>query len=179
MVIDHTAHDESGVAGRALTSPYSLDEQEHAYTLSILAGMPHEDALYQLGLPKNSDIAKRASVQAALEYLRQKQKEFSNITRVQLTEMFMQAFHCAATAGEMVQATREIGLLNDLYPAKKSIGVSAKGELNEEKAGRMKKIANMTDEELLGVIDMDLMPAPDTEIYEGEFHTMDSPDDSE
>ena len=157
LVIDHVVdNDEARITSRALASPFQLNEQEHAFVLQSVTGKPFEDICYAIGLPRDTDIASRPHVQQALEYMRQKQSELSNFTREQATEMFLQAFHCADTAGEMVQATRELANLHDLYPAKKSIGVRATVPVK-----RANKLTAMKDEELLEALDISLTPEAD------------------
>lgn len=153
LVLDHTTPPEAEqqlVAGSML-SPFNLSQAEHTYVMHTVAGMPHDDAVYRAQLPAN--FRPTGSIIEAIQYIQAKQVQLSTVSREAVTEMFMKAYHCAESAGEMVAAAKEIGQLHDLYPAKKTKNMN----LNANIKGKG-KFSRMSDEQLTEHLGVDLEP---------------------
>jgi hypothetical protein len=88
---------------------------------------------------------------ALLSVLRDREFEDVRITRGQLTSMFMEAYHVAATATEMVAAARELGKLHGIYPDSRpqvNVNIDNRGG-NSEVTITTRQMQKMSDAELL------------------------------
>ena len=177
--IDYTEPSQAEAQGvvKALASPFSLSEQEHRYAFGIVTGVPHEDLVFRLDLPLGTDIGMRQNVKAAIDYLKQKQMQHSTITIVQLNEMLMRAYHLAENSMEMVAAVRELGSLNDLYPAKKTLSATLTTTDAGSETGKQIRahLSKMSDEQLMDMLGGEMKLEP--EAIPAEFKEVDAGDE--
>jgi hypothetical protein len=141
-----------------------LTPQQEKALLYVLRGQRPAEAARMAGYASAGtvlDLLRQDATKAIMEYLREREFTDIRVTRDTVTQMFFEAYHKAATAGEMVMATRELAKLHGLYPENKptvviNAGDGATIELNSKKAERM------SDEELLKLAPhlADLLEAP-------------------
>ncbi len=127
-------------------------QQEQAL-MYYFRGMTAPEAARAAGMAVTGGFVRylqQDSTKAILEYLRNREFQEIRITRDSITAMFFEAYHKAATAMEMIAATRELGKLHGLYPENKpnlqvnvTAGAGSTIEINA------KKIERMSDAELL------------------------------
>ncbi len=141
-----------------------LTPQQEKAVLYYLRGQRPAEAARMAGYTSPASFAallNQESTKAILDYLREREFTDIRVNRDTVTQMFFEAYHRAATAGEMVMATRELAKLHGLYPENKpsvviNAGQGSTVEINAKKAERM------TDEELLQLAPhlLDLLEAP-------------------
>lgn len=141
-----------------------LTPQQEKAILYVLRGQRPAEAARMAGYASASavlNLLNQESTKAVMTYLRDREFTDIRVTRDTITQMFFDAYHKAATAGEMVMATREIAKLHALYPDSKptvviNAGQGATIEINAKKAERM------SDEELLKLAPhlVELLEAP-------------------
>lgn len=141
-----------------------LTPQQEKAVLYYLRGARPAEAARMAGYTSPvafNTLLNQESTKAILEYLREREFTDIRVTRDSITQMFFEAYHKAATAGEMVMATRELAKLHGLYPENKpsivvNAGEGSTIEINAKKAERM------SDEELLKLAPhlVDLLEAP-------------------
>lgn len=141
-----------------------LTPQQEKALLYYMRGQRPAEAARMAGYASSAAfnaILNLDSTKAIMEYLREREFTDIRVTRDTVTQMFFEAYHRAATAGEMVMATRELAKLHGLYPENKpsvviNAGQGSTVEINAKKAERM------SDEELLKLAPhlLDLLEAP-------------------
>lgn len=141
-----------------------LTPQQEKALLYYMRGQRPAEAARMAGYTSTASfnaILNLDSTKAIMEYLREREFTDIRVTRDTVTHMFFEAYHRAATAGEMVMATRELAKLHGLYPENKpsvviNAGHGSTVEINAKKAERM------SDEELLKLAPhlLDLLEAP-------------------
>jgi len=105
---------------------------------------------------------------AIMEHLRKREFDDVRITLDSITSMFLEAYHRAGTATEMVMATRELAKLHGLYPDSKKAAV----EINIGNVESIKQLERLPDAKLLELAG----PAFDGVLIEGQAEQPDSGD---
>ena len=101
----------------------NLSEKQRLYVQARLTGMTPLIAARSVGArvpEKTWRLFEHApAVREALEKGRALSAKEAGITRQQISDMLVEAYRSATTAGEMVMAARELGKLHGLYEAQK------------------------------------------------------------
>lgn len=123
----------------------ALTPQQERAVLYVMRGQRPAEAARMAGYASAGPVLallNQDSTKAVMEYLREREFIDIRVTRDSITQMFFEAYHKAATAGEMVMATRELAKLHGLYPENKpsvviNAGQGSTVEINAKKAERM------------------------------------------
>lgn len=125
-----------------------LTTQQEQIILFHLRGMSGSAAAVQAGYTPDSGLKflRSPKAQLVLQHLREKQVRRAVIDTDMLNSMLLAAHAKAANATEEIMAVRELGRLNDLYPAERKV---IKAEIKE--VANTKQLERLSDEDLLAL----------------------------
>lgn len=141
----------------------NLDRQHVRFVLNRYRGLSTASSARAAGLLVKAaqDFESTEQFQALLNYLHEHSAKAVGITVEKLTTMFLDAYDRAATAGEMVSATRELGVLHDLYPQKNNSS-QVNVLINQTIEKTDKQLKQLPNEELLKIAGGDLVLEPES-----------------
>lgn len=143
----------------------ALTEQQKLFVEGLLSGMPQTTAARNAGYSvpnvEGTRLMSNPKIINALEFLRRKYEQASNMTRKRVMDGMLEAIEMAKVQGEagvMVAGWREVGRMCGYYAAEKkeiNVNITAKRAVDQ--------LELMSDAELMEMID------GDTEVIEGQF----------
>lgn len=120
------------------------DPKQRIFVEARLRGMEPAAAARAAGLERHYETVHPEITAIVAEYAAQEAPRMS-MTRERLTEMLLDTYRNAATAGEQVAAVRELGKLHGLYAPQK---LQVENNVNVNDARSVQDLRHMTIEQL-------------------------------